>query len=197
MGSHKWASCYTFHVRFASSSVFVFSKNRWAGMSLQRSPNPCPCPEDPHVQYNLLEPSELWNVWSVDQPCYIFTSFTSLMFSDFSETLSSHTSELVSGWALTLLCTSPTWRPCMEQNQHWRICRRFKPSCLLHWGLCKAKHLNHKNIKFFPHSTKLTSQIHAHKMCFPSAKALWAAARSCACAPVFWGLYCRLQRNHC
>lgn len=103
MGSHKWASCYTFHVRFASSSVFVFSKNRWAGMSLQRSPNPCPCPEDPCVQYSLLELSELWNVWSADQPCYIFTSFASLMFSNFSETSSSHT-EVAQPW---LSCVHP------------------------------------------------------------------------------------------
>lgn len=63
MGSYKWASHYTFQIRFASFSAFVFSKNHWAGMTLQRSPNPSLCPEDYRVQYSLLLPSQLCSVY--------------------------------------------------------------------------------------------------------------------------------------
>lgn len=54
-------------------------------------------------------------------------------------------------------------------------------------------------MKFLPYCMKLNSHIHAHfgqKMYFPKVTISRTTVCS-ACASIFWGLYCQLQKNSC
>lgn len=71
VGSHQRASRYTFQIRFASSSVFAFSKNHWAGMTLQRSPNP------PHALRMIVHSAAL--VYHPSSQCTLQAELTQIL----------------------------------------------------------------------------------------------------------------------